>query len=45
MEGIYIEGRGKEEKGQGVIYNRDDGVNYGIDIDRRGKEEIHRMME
>ena len=46
MEGIDIEGRGKEEEGAGSdIHRMMEWIVEGIDIEGRGKEEIHRMME
>ena len=46
MERIDIEGRGKEEEGAGSdIHRMMECISVGIDIERRGKEEIHRMME
>ena len=40
MEGIDIEGRGKEEEGAGSdIHRMMEWITEGIDIERRGKEE------
>ena len=40
MEGIDIEGRGKEEEGAGRdIHRMMEWIMEGIDIERRGKEE------